>query len=63
MVIRRVQAEEREVVFIRGILEASAGLAAMFSDGGGDLVIAADASREAELDRLLEDLRSERVIR
>jgi hypothetical protein len=43
-------------VFIRGILEANLGVATLFSEGGGDLFIAADRSREAELDHLLADL-------
>jgi hypothetical protein len=63
MVVRRVQALDRDVVFIRGILEASDGVAILFSEGGGDLVIAAHASQEAELDRLLDDLRAESVLR
>lgn len=59
MVVRRVNAQDRDVVFIRGVIEASDGVAVMFSEGGGDLWIAAPASREAELDRLLHDLRLE----
>jgi hypothetical protein len=59
MVVRRVNAQDRDVVFIRGVIEASDGVAVMFSEGGGDLWIAAPVSREAELDRLLDDLRLE----
>jgi hypothetical protein len=63
MVVRHVQAEERDVVFIRGVLEASSGVGALFSEGGGDLYIAAHVSRAAELDLLLDDLRAERLLR
>ena len=47
---------ESDVVFVKGIFEASEGLCAMFAERGGDLVIAAAHTREAELDELLRDL-------
>lgn len=47
---------ECDVVFVKGIFEASEGLCAMFAERGGDLVIAAAHTREAELDELLHDL-------
>jgi hypothetical protein len=47
------------VVFVKGIFEASEGLGALFAEHGGELVIAAPASREAELDELLSDLTRE----
>lgn len=56
MVVRHVNALDRDVVFIRGVIEASDGVAVMFSEGGGELVIAAPKSRERELDELLFDL-------
>jgi hypothetical protein len=59
MVVRRVNARPSDVVFIRGVLEASDGVAVMFSEGGGELLIAAPRSRERELDELLADLRTE----
>jgi hypothetical protein len=63
MVVRRVNADERDVVFIRGILEASRGVAGMFSEGGGELFLVAPRSREAELDELLSDLFAELDLR
>lgn len=59
MVARRVVLRAKDVVLLKGILEASLGLAAVFAEGGGDLTIAAHASREAELDEALASLRVE----
>jgi hypothetical protein len=56
LVERRVCVEARHVVYIKGILEASEGLAALFAERGGDLVLCAPRSRERELDDVLEDL-------
>jgi hypothetical protein len=56
LVTRRVRVAKREVVFVKGIFEASEGLGALFAERGGDLVIAAPVSRSAELDELLADL-------
>ncbi len=56
MVARRVRVAPRDVVFVKGIFEASEGLGAMFAERGGDLVVAAPASRAAELYELLADL-------
>lgn len=59
LVTRRVRVAARDVVFVKGIFEASEGLGALFAERGGDLVIAAPCSREAELDEVLTDLESE----
>jgi hypothetical protein len=56
MVTRRVLVRSEDVVFVKGILEASEGLAQLFAEGGGDLTLAAPACREEELDALVEDL-------
>ncbi len=56
MVVRRVLVRAKDVVFVKGILEASEGLAQLFAEGGGDLTLAAPACLEAELDALVEDL-------
>lgn len=45
-----------DVVFVKGIFEASEGLGCLFAERGGDLTIAAHRSRLAELDELLDDL-------
>ena len=59
MVVRRVVMSARDVVFFKGILEASEGLAAVFAEHGGDLSVAAPADRAAELDALLDTLCAE----
>ena len=56
MVTRRLIVRASDVVFVKGIFEASEGLCAMFAERGGDLLIAAPHTREAELDELLHDL-------
>jgi hypothetical protein len=59
LVLRRSRVAARDVVFIKGICEASEGLCAMFAERGGDLVLSAPASRERELDDLVADLQSD----
>jgi len=59
MATRAVSVHAREVVFVKGLVEASDGLASVFAERGGDLVLAAPLGREAELDELLADLRVE----
>jgi hypothetical protein len=50
---------DKDVVFVKGIFEASEGLGALFAERGGDLTISAPLSRERELDELLCDLQNE----
>lgn len=59
LVERRVRVAPRDVVLVKGICEASEGLCAMFAESGGDLVLAAPASRARELDELVRDLHSD----
>jgi hypothetical protein len=59
LVTRRLLVPARHVAFVKGILEASEGLACMFAERGGELLLVAPASREAELDELVGDLRDE----
>jgi hypothetical protein len=56
MVTRRVVVRARDVAFLKGIVEAHEGLAQVFAEGGGDLTLAAPASREEELAELARDL-------
>jgi hypothetical protein len=56
LVERRVRVAARDVVLVKGICEASEGLCAMFAESGGDLILAAPASRARELDELVHDL-------
>ena len=45
MVVRRVVMRARDVVFFKGIVEASEGLAAVHAERGGDLLVAAPSDR------------------
>lgn len=56
MVVRQVVLPAREVVFFKGIIEASEGLASVFAEHGGDLSVAAPLDRTRELDALLDVL-------
>lgn len=59
MLARRVRVAAGDVVFVKGVLEASEGLASLFAERGGELTIAAPACRAAELAELLGDLERE----
>jgi hypothetical protein len=59
LVVRRVRVEPKEVVFLKGVLEASEGLAVMFAEAGGELTVATSTSQAGELDRVLSDLEVE----
>lgn len=56
MVVRQVVLPAREVVFFKGVIEASEGLASVFAEHGGDLSVAAPLDRTTELDALLDVL-------
>jgi hypothetical protein len=58
-VLRRFEVAAPSMVYVRGIFEASDGVAIPFSMHGGEMVIATFAERANELDALLADLRSE----
>jgi hypothetical protein len=59
LVTRGLRVVARDVVFVKGIIEALEGIAVVFAEHGGDLVIAAPISREKELDLLVDDLCAE----
>ena len=59
MITRRLVVRAKDVVFVKGVVEAHDGLAHVFAESGGDLTIAAAAGREAELDELVDDLARE----
>ncbi|HEY6558148.1 MAG TPA: DUF4911 domain-containing protein [Polyangiaceae bacterium] len=46
----------RDVVFVKGIFEASEGLGSLFAERGGDVILAAPRSRASEFEALLRDL-------
>jgi hypothetical protein len=56
MITRRLVVRAKDVVFVKGVIEAHDGLAHVFAESGGDLTIAAAAGREAELDDVVNDL-------
>jgi hypothetical protein len=62
MVSFRVRVSEKDVVFVKGLVEASEGLGAVFADAGGDLAITAPQSRAVELADLLADLELDGVV-
>ena len=59
LVTRRMRVPAREVVFVKGVIEASEGVGVVFADAGGDLTIATLPSQKDELDRVLADLAAE----
>ena len=59
MLAREVVVRPPDVVFVKGLIEASDGLAAVFAERGGELTIVAPQGRGAELAELLHDLEVE----
>ncbi len=59
MITRRIVMRAPDVVFFKGIIEASDGLAAVFAERGGDLTISSPVDREVELDAVLDALCAE----
>ncbi|HOD24523.1 MAG TPA: DUF4911 domain-containing protein [Polyangiaceae bacterium] len=55
----RIRVVEKDVAFVRGILEASEGLACMFAEKGGDLMLVSPSSQQQRLEEVIEDLRVE----
>lgn len=58
-VTRRIVVAVEEVVYVRAILEASNGVAAAYSESGGDITLVTSDCRLAELEQLLLDLKCE----
>lgn len=56
LIVRRFFVKNEDVVYVKGIFEASEGLCAMYAESGGQLTIVAPVSRALELDVLLRDL-------
>jgi len=59
LVVRRVRVRARDTVFVKGILEASEGVAVLFSERGGELSLAAPRALETSLDEIVADLVAE----
>ena len=59
LTIRKLNVLARDVVFVKSIIQASDGICCVFSDGGGELLLAAAEDRAADLHRLADDLELE----
>jgi hypothetical protein len=55
----RIVVRTKDVGFLKGILEGHEGLAVVFAESGGDLVLACAEGREEELRSLAVDLATE----
>lgn len=63
LVRRDVVVRAADVVYVKGIVEASRGLATLHADAGGELVLVTTRSQADELDRLIDDLGTELGLR
>lgn len=59
MVVRHVSVSAPEVVFVKGLVEASDGLAGVFAERGGELLLVSPFGREAELGEFISDLEAD----
>ncbi len=59
MVTRKVVVRAADVVLLKAIVEAHDGVAQVFGEHGGELVLASPTSRERELEGLVADLCAE----
>lgn len=59
MTTRKLVVSSRDVVFAKGVIEALDGLAAVFAEHGGELILAAPHDRSLELDAVAKDLARE----
>ena len=56
---RRLRVADADVVWLRSVLEGYDGLASLYGDGSGNVILTTPTPRCAELDALLRDLCSE----
>ena len=56
MIAREIDCAPADVVYVKSIVMGYEGLCGLFSSGGGRIVLAAPRGREAELDRLVNDV-------
>jgi hypothetical protein len=59
MLVRKVRVRAPDVVFVKGVLEASEGVALLFAERGGEMILAGPSDQGAKLDELVADLASE----
>jgi len=62
LVTRRLRLADRDVVWLRSVLEGYDGLASLHGDRSGVVTLIAPAQRARELDALLDDLEREAVV-
>ena len=53
MVSRRIVVEAADALLVKAVVEAHEGVACVFGESGGTLIIASPSDRERELDALL----------
>ncbi len=56
LVSRRIVVDAADALLVKAVIEAHEGVACVFGEQGGTLVVAAPSDREAELDALLGDV-------
>ena len=59
LISRKLRLKDADVVWLRGVLDAYEGLAGLYGDGSGVIVLSTPVSRAQELDSFLEDIRGE----
>ncbi len=59
MVTREIVVRAKDVVLLKGIVEAHDGIAQVYGERGGALMLTAPKSREAEFEELVRDLQRE----
>ena len=59
LICRYVVVRPRDVVYVKGIVEASRGIATLHADSGGELLLVTTPCQLAGLEQLLDDLTTE----
>lgn len=59
LVARRLVVQPADVVYLKSVVGASEGVAVLFSERGGDVLLVSTPSLRADLDRLADDLEAE----
>jgi len=60
LIVRRLRLAQSEIVYVKSIVQASEGLCGLLAERSDSLItLVAPRDREAELDRLVDDLVSE----
>jgi hypothetical protein len=62
LALRRLRVADRDVVWLRSVLEAYEGLAGLYGDGSGIVVLTTTDCQARELDGLLDELAREGAI-